>query len=152
MSRLADIRYAGQSFELRIPVPAGRYGKAEIASIRERFESEYERTYGHRGSADQTIEIVNLRVRAVRRRTAWNPFENVAANEAGATNGVKRDAFFGRQHGRILTPVIGRGQLTPDPVKGPMIVEDMDGTTVVPPSASAHRDPWGNIVIQELSK
>ena len=39
LSRFADVRYAGQSFELRIPLPDGRYGDTEIGAICERFES-----------------------------------------------------------------------------------------------------------------
>src|SRR4030095_14392647 len=51
----ADCRYQGQSFELTVRVPAS--GTVDEASARE-----HERTYGHRGGADEPVEIVSLRV------------------------------------------------------------------------------------------
>jgi N-methylhydantoinase A len=44
-------------------------------------------------------------------------------------------------------PVLDRAALSAVPRRGPFIVEEYDGTTVVPPDAAAHRDAAGNIVI-----
>ena len=59
--RLADCRYAGQGYEVRFDVPAGRGrrrpGSSELA---EAFHAAHEREYGHRFDAE--IEIVNVRV------------------------------------------------------------------------------------------
>jgi N-methylhydantoinase A len=46
------------------------------------------------------------------------------------------------------TPVIDRGELAVSARQGPLIVEEYEGTTVVPPNASASRDAHGNIVIR----
>jgi N-methylhydantoinase A len=147
LTRLADIRYAGQSYELRIPLPAGQYGDSEIAEIRERFEREHERTYGHRGAPKQEVEIINLRLKAVHRRKSWNPFE-AAVPARRPAEGDARNAYFGPRFGSIRAPVLERKELTGDALSGPLIIEDMDGTTVVPPQSKAHRDEWGNIVIE----
>jgi N-methylhydantoinase A len=146
LSRFADVRYAGQSFELRIPLPDGRYGDAEIGAICERFESEHDRTYGHRGAPGQGIEIVNLRLKAVHHRRPWNPFAGPIAGPAAAAG--ERSAYFGPAFGRLETPVIARGQLAATPTEGPLIIEDMDGTTVTPPRSRARLDQWGNIVVE----
>ena len=45
------------------------------------------------------------------------------------------------------TPVSERGELTETPRTGPLIVEEYEGTTVVPPHAVASRDKLNNIVI-----
>jgi N-methylhydantoinase A len=145
LSRFADIRYAGQSYELRVRLSPGPYAEGEVAAIRERFEHEHEKTYGHRGAAGQLIEIVNLRVKAVRPRKAWNPFKGRISGSGGATG---RRAYFGSRFGYVETPVITRSDLGPASVDGPLIIEDMDGTTVVPPASRARRDEWGNIVIE----
>ena len=58
-----------------------------------------------------------------------------------------RNAYFGAE-GLIATPVIGRGGLTIAPQQGPLIVEEYDATTVVPPSCAASLDHAGNIVIE----
>jgi N-methylhydantoinase A len=43
--------------------------------------------------------------------------------------------------------VIDRAALRLEPRAGPLIVEEYEGTTVVPPDATAQRDTAGNIVI-----
>jgi N-methylhydantoinase A len=47
----------------------------------------------------------------------------------------------------IDTPVIGREALDTPPRPGPLIIEEYEGTTVVPPQALAARDNFGNIVV-----
>ena len=44
--------------------------------------------------------------------------------------------------------MIRRATLTASPRQGPLIVEDYEGTTVVPPDAIATLDDHGNIVIE----
>jgi len=58
-----------------------------------------------------------------------------------------RSAYFGKQRGLHETPVIARGDLTSTPRSGPLIIEEYEGTTVVPPHASAALDACDNIVI-----
>ncbi len=60
MSRFADIRYAGQAYELTVPVAAGA---PDVARIAAGFDAEHQRTYGH-ASADEPIDIVNLKLTA----------------------------------------------------------------------------------------
>ncbi len=55
--------------------------------------------------------------------------------------------YFGREHGWLETPILGRGPTSPTPRAGPCIVEEYDATCVVPPGARAALDAWGNIVI-----
>jgi len=47
----------------------------------------------------------------------------------------------------LATPVIGRPDLNEKARRGPLIVEEMDATTVVPPGAEACLDELGNILI-----
>jgi N-methylhydantoinase A len=48
VERLAEIRYEGQGHELRVKVPDGPLGAAQIAQLRADFEAAYERSYGLR--------------------------------------------------------------------------------------------------------
>lgn len=145
LERFLDLRYRGQSSELRIPLD-GVAASDALADAAARFEAEHQRVYGHHDGIDR-IELVNLRVvaRAVREPLVKNiePAGNTVAR-AGST----RPAFFGRQHGVLDTRVLGRGQLTVEPQSGPLIVEEYDATTVVPPGWSARRDSLGNILVQ----
>jgi N-methylhydantoinase A len=54
--------------------------------------------------------------------------------------------FFGPA-GFHDTPVLTRGELTSRSFHGPLIIEEYDATTVVPPGCSAILDSLGNIVI-----
>jgi len=142
--RSADLRYFGQAFELTValPAPASRAG---IFAAREAFEAEHERTYGHRLEGKR-VDVVTLRVssaidsagpKALRRESA--PAQGVAQSS--------RSAYFGPKVGSIATPVIGRFDLSAEPRRGPFIVEEYEGTTVVPPDCQARLDPSGNIII-----
>jgi N-methylhydantoinase A len=145
-ARFADMRYAGQSSELRIRVAPGEVTDATLADLRAAFDDEHERTYGHRGD-DQRVEIVNLRLRGTSAQPGRHRDELFALppqNGAGGA-GPARRAFFGA--GFVDTPVLSRAAVAHEPMPGPLIVEDMDATTIVPPGATCRLDPLGNLVI-----
>jgi N-methylhydantoinase A len=141
--RFADIRYAGQAYELTLPVAAGAPDLGRIASD---FSAEHHRTYGH-ASADAPIDIVNLKLTA---RAAGNgdarydPLAGLVAESSERT----RRAYFGLEHGALEVPVISRAALLDAPPReGPLIVEEYDATCVVPPGCRVALDSLGNIDI-----
>jgi N-methylhydantoinase A len=143
LERFLDLRYRGQSSELRIPLDGVSTADA-LSDAAARFEAEHQRVYGHHDGIER-IELVNLRVvaRAVREKLVRRHI-----NQTGPHSGSTRAAFFGRQHGMLNTRVIGRDQLTAEPQSGPLIVEEYDATTIVPPGWSARRDSLGNILVK----
>ncbi len=143
--RFLDLRYRGQSSELRIPLE-GQSNERALAEAATRFEAEHERTYGHRDSADR-IELVNLRLVA-RAEADPPPARLEELGRADALDGGSRQAYFGREHGPLDTPVVGRRDLDNAPRRGPLIVEEYDATTVVPPAWAARLDEFGNIVLE----
>ena len=60
LRRQVDMRYAGQSFELTVPVADGPLDRGAIEALCEAFGQEHLRTYGHRGAADQPVDLVNV--------------------------------------------------------------------------------------------
>ena len=62
--RQVEMRYAGQSHELAVDFPAGEATAATLASVRERFHAEHDRSYGH-GYPDEPTELVNFRLSAL---------------------------------------------------------------------------------------
>jgi len=142
LERLLDMRYRGQRFELRVGVPDQPLDDAVMAQVRKMFHESHLRTYGRAGD-DDIVEVVNARVRA----TTPNPrqlTEVLRIDNEGGSEQVTRTCWF---DGPLDTPVIGRGDLTDVPRPGPMVVEEMDSTTLVPPGATAHLDSINNIVI-----
>jgi N-methylhydantoinase A len=147
LSRAIDLRYVGQSFELRLPIES----LAELADLREldrRFGDEHARTYGHRADGDP-VEIVNLRV------TASVPSARpdlALPTDPSPTRTIQtaphsRTVYFGRDHGQLATPVVTRASVSSESVIGPLIVEEYDATTVVPPGCRIRRDDGDNLLI-----
>src|SRR5262249_19113801 len=145
IERSADLKYQGQSFELAVPLGPAATGMDGISRLAEAFDKEHERTYGHKAEGDP-IQIVNLRLTARVRRAVDARREPRVAAGAGA-RGVAREAYFGPGHGVIRTPVIGREDLDGRPRLGPLLIDEYDATTLLPPGCAAHLDAHGNIVI-----
>ena len=113
--------------------------------MRDGFEREYRRTFGH-ALTGHPIDFVALRVvatvpppdarRLPRLRRRGEP-----------RRAQMRQAYFGREFGALSTPVVDRWDLGDAGAPGPLIVEEYEGTTVVPPGARAARDEFDNIVI-----
>ncbi|WP_405066436.1 hydantoinase/oxoprolinase family protein [Kribbella sp. NBC_01510] len=142
VDRLLDMRYHGQRFELRIRVPDGHLTDDLLAEVRARFHAEHKRTYGRAGS-DELVELVNLRVRG-RLLTDVSIADVLDSPVVRTHEPTTRDCRFAET---VRTPVVSRSDLGTEPVDGPMIIEDMDATTLVPPGARVHRDRFNNIVI-----
>ena len=146
----AELRYAGQGFELSVDLPRNAAQPnatvPDVLEVRTRFEHEYHRTYGH-DLANHPIEFVALRVIATAPPQGPRTLSRVRRALHRAPTAPFRMAYFGKAHGLLDTPVIERGDLTSKPRLGPLIIEEYEGTTVVPPLATAIRDAHDNIVI-----
>ncbi|MFN8633182.1 MAG: hydantoinase/oxoprolinase family protein [Chloroflexota bacterium] len=145
IDRLLDLRYRGQSSELRIATP-GLEELEDVAEIAAAFEDEHQRTYGYRDGPER-VEVVSFRV--VARVAQQVPPPVVEPRRSGTP--ASRSAYFGAEHGTLETPVLDRGDLPLDPLPGPLIVEEYDATTIVPPGWSARLDEHANIRLSSAS-
>jgi N-methylhydantoinase A len=143
VGRFADVRYRGQRFELRIGVPEGPLDGDALAGVRARFHAEHLRTYGRAGQ-DDLVEIVTLRVRG--RVAAGAALEDVLTAPLPQPRPARHRTC--RFDTLVDAEVIDRASLGAAPRPGPLVIEDMDSTTLVPPGAAAHRDELNNIVIR----
>jgi len=144
IERAADLKYQGQSFELTVPLPPLWTSDEGAQQLAQAFAKEHERTYGHRAEGDP-VQLVNLRLTARVRRPAERADIHLAAARRGAR--AERPAYFGPVQRVVRTPVIGRGDLTDRPSPGPLLIDEYDATTMVPPGSTARLDAHGNIVI-----
>jgi len=124
----ADLRYGYQVSELTVPLP--ELGPALAEALLSAFSQAHLLAYGYQ--RDDPVELVNLRMRA-RAAAPSARFADLAVT-LGDHESV-REVYFGREHGLVETPVLGRGALT-EPRAGPLIVEEADTTVVVPPGWS----------------
>jgi N-methylhydantoinase A len=146
LRRAAAMRYAGQAFELQVPL-GETLDAGSMAAAAAAFEAEHARTYGHRMD-NAPVELVAIEATAtlVDDGRGATRLATPARRRGGAT--AARLAYFGPATGAIETPVVDRADLGEAPRAGPLIVEEYEGTSVVPPGASAALDAAGNIVIE----
>jgi N-methylhydantoinase A len=143
LARLADLRYAGQAYELTVRVPDGAVDTLRLTAD---FVAEHVRTYGH-GSPTDPVDLVSIRVLArVNREASTTRFDTVR-EQAPAAAEVTRQAYFGPAAGLMDVPVFGRAALAAGEVDGPAFVDEYDSTTVVPPGSTARLDAFGSIEI-----
>ena len=135
----ADLRYAGQSSELVLPLAAPRLAPEDLPALTEAFAREYARTYGF--ATGEALELVNVRLVATGVRPHRLDFRSLRV-AAGAAPGstAPRKIAFDRRGPAVETPVLAREALPAAGMAGPLIVEGYDSTVVVPPGARIRRD------------
>jgi N-methylhydantoinase A len=143
--RFADLRYEGQAYSLSVAAPAPVDAEA-VGKLRQDFETEYRRSYGHLPEG-HTVEVTALRVVASLPVRDAVSLAGLQVAAPAPTDGARaRRAYFGPSLGWRKTPVVVRADIEAR-VEGPLIVEEYDATTVVPPGCAVSRDAHYNLVI-----
>jgi N-methylhydantoinase A len=128
--RVAEMRYAGQGYEIRVPVRGGSWPDALI----DEFTATYRALYRRAGPA-VGVEVLNWRVVSSGPAPDVTLRLNAQATGGDARKGA-RQAYFPSAGGFVDTAVFDRYLLTPgERVDGPAIVEERESTVVVPPGA-----------------
>jgi N-methylhydantoinase A len=136
-TRRADLRYAGQSFELT--VEAGE----SFGALEERFHAAHEQRYGYRMD-DEEVELVNLRL--ISAVPVDKPELAEPPPDGGAESG-RREANFGGEW--IEVPVFDRERMGEgSEVEGPAIVEFRESTCVVRQGWRGDIDNVGTLVLE----
>jgi N-methylhydantoinase A len=144
--READIRYAGQSMEVRVTAPGGAVDTGFLAGLIGAFNAAHLKTFGYNYAGQQKIELVNLCV------SGFGLIERPQMPKLAARDGEpmpksRRAVYFGT--GFQETPVYDRASLpTGKRVEGPAVIEEFGSTTVVFPGQMVEADPHGILVIR----
>jgi N-methylhydantoinase A len=148
VQRLADMRFAGQGYEVVTILPPGPYTAASAAPIRTAFELAYETIFGRRPPVAE-LEIINIRV-SLSATTGSGALDVGLAQRNGMPrpSGLRR-VRFSASTTPVETPVYPRSAL-PAQIRflGPAVIEEATSTLLVPPDARAEVDACGNIVIE----
>ena len=146
--RSADLRYYGQAFEVRVPVPAGPVDAAAAEATVAAFHDEHERLYGYRYRDDPTQRSSgSTSASPASARSTAPPCRPLPG--AGATAGAHRapgpPASTRRvdRHGDLSPDDLGPG----DRVEGPAVVEEYGATVPLHPGFRAEVDRFGNLVV-----
>ncbi|MBU3738590.1 MAG: methylhydantoinase, partial [Rhodoferax sp.] len=145
VTRWADMRLVGQMHDIRVPLPAGTIGPAQVPMLRDLFVKAY-RTRYTAVPPSARFEALNFRVNCA------GPTPELAI--AGAlASGTSRESLKGQRMAWfedrfISTPVHDRDALQPGTrLAGPCIIEEREATTVVGPWDRVMVDPALNLRI-----
>ena len=146
VTRLADMRYAGQGFELVVKLPNGPYGAHAGPSIEAAFELDYRKVYS-RIPPGGAVELINIRVSVEAPAGSGQlQFLSAAFAKEAVEKGL-RPAYFGAG-GFVATTVYDRKRLgVGASITGPALIEEPESTLLLPPGCTATVQANGNIIV-----
>jgi N-methylhydantoinase A len=145
MAYEGDMQFAGQAFEVTIPLPAGQLTEEHRAELAQAFLAEYERLYGP-GTAWEGFPVLMLNARVTATGAVPRPTFRALSSNGGdptKTQPATRELLEVETGSRVQAPV-HRGLSPGAQVDGPALIEDVDTTIYVPPNATARADEYGN--------
>jgi N-methylhydantoinase A len=128
LARFADVRYAGQSYELTIPWGGD-------------FHKNHQRTYGY-SDRKRATQVVTLRLRATVR--VEKPSLSVPAPARRVPREIRRVWLEGRWREIAASPREAIGMRASP---GPALIMDYGSTTLVPPGWSIRQDRAGSLIL-----
>lgn len=145
----ADMRYAGQGFEVGVSIPRAILDGRDAAALRDAFETAYRDRFA-RSLASLSAELVSWRVRVVAPPSVTKVrFDAARAETAGDPRLGERQAWFTEAGGFVTTPVYARDRLAiGTTLAGPAFITEAETTTVIGPDASVTVDAFGNLIMR----
>jgi len=143
IQRSLDLRYTGQGYEIEVTA-FKPFDKREAIA---RFEEKHEAVYGYRQSGEK-LEVTTLRlaiILPVAKAKLGVPQRSTLEMRIPS----RRQVWFEGEW--FDTQVLQRGHLPREGVvKGPMIVEELDSTVVVPPRWICENGNAGCIILKKV--
>lgn len=146
LSYALDLRYAGQSHEITVPVPgAPPFTRALMAQATERFAELHEQMFAHR--RPDPCQLVTVRLKARVERDLQLP--RLELPKAGSVVACsERKVFFHGSPEPLDTRHYLREELPAGfKATGPVIVVEPQAHTVVPPGAAMEVGAYGELII-----
>lgn len=145
----AEMRYQGQSFQVRVPLDRQMISGGDMQAVATAFHAEHERLYSH-CDPNGAVELLEIRVRVT------GDLAGPSATEIGAATGPAASALYGTRRIRINggwhdAAIYDRAKFAAGHVvRGPAIVEQGDATILVPPHFKAETNRFGDLIIERL--
>ncbi|MGD8400075.1 MAG: hydantoinase/oxoprolinase family protein [Bacillota bacterium] len=147
-TRSVDARYLRQNYEITIPLPNCELDEAVLAQAIRDFHLAHEKNFGYYNE-QLKVQFVNYRLTAIGdidkpeiKAERINPKATVPKSLA------TRNVLYVGERDYLSVPVYHRDGFKPGcKAEGPMIIEQMDTTTVVPPGWTAYTDGFYNLYV-----
>jgi len=145
----ADVRYAGQAFQITMDFSDEELMASGLALLTDRFDSEHEQLFTFALGEDHELVMIRAIVQAVARSIEQ---ETVGRADASLEDCKIHDSRFyyeGESHDAVIYDrnLLHTGLVVP----GPSIVGEMDSTTVILPGYEARVDEYGNLLINPIA-
>ena len=117
-----------------------------LEKLRDAFAAEYRASYQY--ASEGAVEVAALRLTGLGVRPSKVDFRaiRIVGDTPPSAGRRTRKVYFNRETGWVDTPVVPRAALR-GATPGPVVIESVDTTVVVPPGATATPDATGNIVV-----
>ena len=143
IARTADMRYVGQGHE--ISVPLGTLAEESDAMLLEAFDASYRKIYG-RICEGVPVEAIHWRVTVSGAKPEICDPQPASKPDVGRLSASRRKVLFDRREWEVA--VHKRQTLAVGAVlQGPVVVEEVESTTVVPPGWALRVDDLGNLIL-----
>lgn len=147
LQRSADLRYAGQAYEVSVAIPDGPLDDGAVPILIASFHEMHQQLYAHHHRG-KTVEFVSARVAAIGLTAAPAIQRREGDGGCGIAPREQRAVYFDEAQGYVNTPVLERSTLAPgSTLAGPAIVEQIDTTVVIHPDQRVNVDEYGNLLI-----
>jgi len=142
----ADIRYAGQAFQLSLNVTGEELNNKGLAVLTDEFDRQHEQLFTFAHGKDHEIVMIRAIVNAKSSLTA--DLKEVSEKKTPLEDARFHDTKFYYEQEWHEAVIYDRGKLgVGTVVPGPAIVVEMDSTTLVLPGHAATVDEVGNLLI-----
>lgn len=146
---VAEMRYSGQSFEVRVTIPGDVVRGGETAAFERAFHEEHLRLYSH-SDPGAGVEFVTARVRIT--GSIASPQARPQPGASGAGGGAVpcgTRALYLRGTSYPKASVYSRQDLpVGSKLAGPAIVEQGDATILIPAEFTAQVGPMGDLILK----
>lgn len=147
--READMRYVGQGYAIRVPLPAGTLAVTHAPALLAAFEKVYRELYERLGPP-VPVEILNWRV------ISSGAKPDLRLQMRAMVNGDQytvlkgeRLAYFPEAGGFVNTPIFDRYRLAPGATfTGPAIVEERESTLIIGSGGRCRVDEQWNLIVE----
>ncbi|WP_281983208.1 hydantoinase/oxoprolinase family protein [Thalassorhabdomicrobium marinisediminis] len=143
---IAEVRYHGQGFELRVPMPEGGLSLENKCEVIEAFHKQHKADYGY-AFDDSLVELYTVRVIATAtvRHIQLDQLPKGQPDDVKTAFMYERETVFddGSTH---MTPRLDRGKLgAGTTVQGPAVIIQHNSTTLLPPDYTAEVLDYGSL-------
>jgi N-methylhydantoinase A len=145
----ADVRYAGQAFQITMDFTADELMEKGLALLTDRFDEEHEQLFTFALGEDHELVMIRAIVQAPARSIAQVVVGQADADLEDCRIHDSRFYYEGEWHEVVIydRDLLHTGLVVP----GPAIVGEMDSTTVILPGFEARVDEIGNLMINPVS-